>query len=159
MITFCRDIGRPLTTDEIDENLSTLLPRMLPTSDQTISSKKYFNDGEISNIGVPIGTQALRTKDFQDWLPTGLLNIHANNSNKTLNFKNSPLRTSAIIDDNDVITSMYAHNNLKKGITVSTESPVNPDVNPVNDVWIQTTSTSPRTIIGIYYYVNNAWVM
>jgi hypothetical protein len=159
MITFCRDTGRPLTTDEIDANLSTLFPRMLLTNNQTISPKKYFNSGEIFNIGVPLGTQALRTKDFQDWLPTGLINIHANNSNKTLNFTTSPLRTSNIIDDNDVINSMYAHNNLMKGITVSTEFPVNPDVNSVNDVWIRTTSTLPRTIIRIYYYVNNAWIL
>ena len=156
MITYQHDIGRPLTSDELDANLSTLFPRMLPLTNQTISGKKHFVSGEIDNVGNPVGLQAIRSKDMDTFLPNGI-NIHNNETGLSLIFSTSPLRTSNITDDLDVITSEYAHNNLAKGLTISTELPINPDINPASDTWLVTTASSPRTITNIYYYTNGSW--
>jgi hypothetical protein len=156
MITYQHDIGRPLTSDELDTNLSTLSSRMIPLTNQSINGKKHFVNGEIDNVGNPVGLQAIRSKDMQTFLPTAI-NIHNNETNLSLVFSTSPIRTSSIINDLDVITSEFVHNNLVKGLTISTELPINPDLNPMSDTWLVTTSTSPKSISNIYYYTNGSW--
>lgn len=160
MITLVREKGSSLTVSEMDNNLIELSARMLPTTNQTINGEKTFVEAYCDSVSAPVGNQVIRSKDLKGFIDTHLAGSYSINTPQTgvnLTFNTSPILNFTPVNDTDVITKGYAETNLKKGMIISEEAPVNPADDPYNDMWLHISNIFPRNIIAKYIQIDNSW--
>jgi alpha-tubulin suppressor-like RCC1 family protein len=156
--------GTPLTMSEMDNNLLELESRVTLSTEQTIDGIKTFNNIECSDTLLhDYSDKFINTRSIHNEISDVLVNSLNANISQTIdgNFNLSEMLVPNIdINDksNTIINTTTASgiSALSAKIKISIESPVNPDVNPIERVWFKISPTIPRSILDIYYW-DGSW--
>jgi hypothetical protein len=154
--------GSPLSTNEMDNNLLELENRVTLTTDQIVNGIKTFTSIECDDVPLNDNSNKLiNTKNVNDKIDDVIVSSLNYNMDQEItgDFVFSSMKVPDVSDiSNKIINTKTCSDitSLLGNVTVSTTTPVNPDLSPSRKIWIKVSSNVPRSILDIYYW-DGSW--
>jgi alpha-tubulin suppressor-like RCC1 family protein len=150
--------------NEMDSNLLELESRVTLSTEQTIDGIKTFNNIECDDTLLhDYSNKFINTRSIHNEISDILVNSLNASISQSIdgNFNLSEILVPNIdINDksNTIINTTTARGiiGLSGKIKIGLESPVNPDVNPIEHIWFKISPKIPRSILDIYYW-DGSW--